>query len=193
MLYRCGSAANSFALMLECTATLTSPAICLICVHCLHNKWSGIGIHQLHLLSCVFHYFMHIYTSAMYICYVVMMHHTKLHTICSLAGVRNFTLNCGCLRWYTKHSKSWSFGSHISRMACIAKLVCTLQVRQLLLDPAVNREFLRIQKALEEKTDEAKRLNEELQVIHFSQESKAGRMLMAKCRTLSVSCSAYDS
>ena len=78
-------------------------------------------------------------------------------------------------------------------MACIAKLVCTMQVRQLLLDPAVNREFLRIQKALEEKTDEAKRLNEELQVIHFSQESKAGRMLMAKCRTLSVSCCAYDS
>lgn len=61
-----------------------------------------------------------------------------------------------------------------------------MQVRQLLLDPAVNREFLRIQKALEEKTDEAKRLNEELQVTHFSQESKAGRMLMAKCRTLQV-------
>lgn len=61
-----------------------------------------------------------------------------------------------------------------------------MQVRQLLLDPAVNREFLRIQKALEEKTDEAKRLHEELQVTHFSAESRAGRQLMSKCRTLMV-------
>ncbi len=61
-----------------------------------------------------------------------------------------------------------------------------LQVRQLLLDPAVNREFKRIHKALEDKTEEAKRLHEELQGTHFSHESKQGRMLVAKCRTLAV-------
>lgn len=59
-----------------------------------------------------------------------------------------------------------------------------VQVRQLLLDPAVNREFQKIHKALEDKTEEAKRLHEELQGTHFSQESKQGRMLVAKCRTL---------
>ena len=61
-----------------------------------------------------------------------------------------------------------------------------LQVRALLLDPAVNREFQRVHKALEDKTEEAKRLHEELQGTLFSQESKQGRMLVAKCRTLAV-------
>ena len=62
-----------------------------------------------------------------------------------------------------------------------------LQVRQLLLDPAVNHEFERILKALEDKTAEAKRLNEELNATNFQFESKQGRMLVAKCRTLTVS------
>ena len=61
-----------------------------------------------------------------------------------------------------------------------------LQVRQLLLDPAVNHEFERILKALEDKTAEAKRLHEELKATNFQYESKQGRMLMAKCRTLTV-------
>lgn len=59
-----------------------------------------------------------------------------------------------------------------------------VQVRQLLLDPAVNHEFERILKALEDKTAEAKRLHEELKATNFQYESKQGRMLMAKCRTL---------
>ena len=62
-----------------------------------------------------------------------------------------------------------------------------LQVRQLLLDPAVNHEFERILKALEVKTAEAKRLSEELNATNFQFESKQGRMLVAKCRTLTVS------
>ncbi|KAL3140894.1 hypothetical protein ABBQ32_005426 [Trebouxia sp. C0010 RCD-2024] len=59
-----------------------------------------------------------------------------------------------------------------------------VQVRQLLLDPAVNHEFERILKALEEKTAEAKRLNQELNGTTFTYESKQGRMLMAKCKLL---------
>ena len=66
-----------------------------------------------------------------------------------------------------------------------------LQVRQLLLDPAVNHEFERILKALEDKTAEAKRLHEELKATNFVYESKQGRMLVAKCRTLTVSA-AHD-
>ena len=68
-----------------------------------------------------------------------------------------------------------------------------LQVRQLLLDPAVNHEFERILKALEVKTAEAKRLNEELNATNFQFESKQGRMLVAKCRTLTVSPSCVRS
>lgn len=59
-----------------------------------------------------------------------------------------------------------------------------VQVRQLLLDPAVNREFQRMHKALEDKSEEAQRLREELQGTTFQFDSKAGRMLVAKCRTL---------
>ena len=64
--------------------------------------------------------------------------------------------------------------------------VYAYQVRQLLLDPAVNREFQRMHKALEDKSDEAQRLREELQGTTFQFDSKAGRMLVAKCRTLQV-------
>ncbi|KAK9813270.1 hypothetical protein WJX72_011713 [[Myrmecia] bisecta] len=58
------------------------------------------------------------------------------------------------------------------------------QVRQLLLDPAVAREFQRLREEVEGKAKEVKQLQEELQAVNFSQESKAGRMLMAKCRAL---------
>ena len=60
------------------------------------------------------------------------------------------------------------------------------QVRQLLLDHAVAREFERMREEAAEKGREVKQLQEELQAVHFSQESKAGRMLMAKCRALQV-------
>ena len=61
-----------------------------------------------------------------------------------------------------------------------------MQVRHLLLDPAVKREFERLQSEVEAKAREAKGLQEELQAVHFSQDSKSGRMLMAKCRALQV-------
>ena len=61
------------------------------------------------------------------------------------------------------------------------------QVRQLLLEPAVKRELERLRGELEAKAREAKALQEELQAVHFSQDSKSGRMLMAKCRALQAS------
>ena len=60
------------------------------------------------------------------------------------------------------------------------------QARQLLTDPAVAREFARLRGEAEAKAGEARALQEELQGVHFSQESKAGRLLMAKCRALQV-------
>jgi WTAP/Mum2p family len=60
------------------------------------------------------------------------------------------------------------------------------QVRQLLLDPAVNREFGALRAEVEAKGREVKALQQELQAVNFSQDSKTGRMLMAKCRTLQV-------
>ncbi|KAK9864827.1 hypothetical protein WJX84_007078 [Apatococcus fuscideae] len=59
-----------------------------------------------------------------------------------------------------------------------------VQVRQLLLDPAVHREFQRLQHDAESKAQEIKQLKDELKAVSFSQESKAGRLLMAKCRAL---------
>ena len=62
-----------------------------------------------------------------------------------------------------------------------------MQVRQLLLDPAVQKEFERMKTELEKAAKEMKTLQEELQAVQFSQDSKTGRMLMAKCRALQVS------
>ena len=61
-----------------------------------------------------------------------------------------------------------------------------LQVRQLILDPAVQKEFERMKAELEKAAKEVKTLQEELQAVQFSQDSKTGRMLMAKCRALQV-------
>jgi len=58
------------------------------------------------------------------------------------------------------------------------------QARQLLLDPAVAREFERLRGEAEAAGREARGLREELQAAHFSAESKVGRLLMAKCRAL---------
>lgn len=62
----------------------------------------------------------------------------------------------------------------------------SFQVRQLLLDPAVQREFRKMRADADAKAHEAKLLHQELSAVAFSQESKTGRMLMAKCRTLQV-------
>lgn len=56
-----------------------------------------------------------------------------------------------------------------------------------MLDPAVHREFQRLHHDAESKAQEIKQLKDELKAVAFSQESKAGRLLMAKCRTLQVS------
>ena len=67
-----------------------------------------------------------------------------------------------------------------------ASLCWSWQARQLLLDPAVAREFERLRGEAEAASREARGLREELQAAHFSQESKVGRLLMAKCRALQV-------
>ena len=64
-----------------------------------------------------------------------------------------------------------------------------MQARQLLTDPAVAREFERLRGLAEAKAQEVRKLQEELQAVNFSQDSKAGRLLMAKCRALQVSSS----
>lgn len=72
-------------------------------------------------------------------------------------------------------------GLHTARQAADPNIV---QVRQLLLDPAVYREFRKMRTDADAKAHEAKLLRQELQAVAFSQDSKTGRMLMAKCRTL---------
>mmetsp|Transcript_14418 Transcript_14418/g.43614 ORF Transcript_14418/g.43614 Transcript_14418/m.43614 type:complete len:256 (-) Transcript_14418:387-1154(-) len=72
-------------------------------------------------------------------------------------------------------------GLHTAKQAADPNIV---QVRQLLLDPAVQREFRKMRADADAKAHEAKLLHQELSAVAFSQESKTGRMLMAKCRTL---------
>lgn len=61
-----------------------------------------------------------------------------------------------------------------------------IQLKQLLLDPAVLKEFQYLRAELEESQRELKKVQQELEAVTFTQDSKAGRMLMAKCRTLQV-------
>jgi len=59
-----------------------------------------------------------------------------------------------------------------------------LQVRQLVLDPAVSKEFQRQQRELEERSRQVMQLKEDLDGVQFTQESKMGRALIQKCRLL---------
>ncbi len=76
------------------------------------------------------------------------------------------------------------YGSPALNAGRQCQIHCLRQARQLLLDPAVVREFERLRGAAEAKAQEVRKLQEELQAVNFSQESKAGRLLMAKCRAL---------
>ena len=62
----------------------------------------------------------------------------------------------------------------------------SLQIEQLILDVAVAKQFQQTKRELEAMALDTKSLQEELQAVQFSQDSKAGRMLMAKCRALQV-------
>ncbi|KXZ53674.1 hypothetical protein GPECTOR_6g591 [Gonium pectorale] len=59
-----------------------------------------------------------------------------------------------------------------------------VQLKQLMLDPAVAREFARLKGELEAAQAELATAREELTAVTFTQESKVGRQLMAKCRSL---------
>ncbi|KAH9289740.1 hypothetical protein KI387_033857, partial [Taxus chinensis] len=60
----------------------------------------------------------------------------------------------------------------------------SLKARRLLLDPAIHEEFTRLKNAAEEKEKKIKELEENLAAVNFTPQSKMGKMLMAKCRTL---------
>ena len=60
-------------------------------------------------------------------------------------------------------------------------------MEHLILDLAVQRQFDQTKREMEAMAQDAKNLQEEVQAVQFSQDSKAGRMLMAKCRALQVS------
>lgn len=62
-----------------------------------------------------------------------------------------------------------------------------IQLKQLLLDPALQKEFRFLKAEVEEKKCEVKKLQEELDGVTFTQESKAGKLLVAKCKKLQVS------
>nr|POF19762.1 fkbp12-interacting protein of 37 kda [Quercus suber] len=56
--------------------------------------------------------------------------------------------------------------------------------RRLLLDPAIHEEFTRLKNLVEEKEKELKEKQDTISALSFTPQSKMGKMLMAKCRTL---------
>lgn len=60
----------------------------------------------------------------------------------------------------------------------------SLQARRLLLDPAIHEEFTRLKSLVEEKDKKIKELQDNVAAVNFTPQSKMGKMLMAKCRTL---------
>mmetsp|Transcript_9642 Transcript_9642/g.16678 ORF Transcript_9642/g.16678 Transcript_9642/m.16678 type:complete len:248 (+) Transcript_9642:50-793(+) len=57
-------------------------------------------------------------------------------------------------------------------------------LRLFVLDPAVNAEFKRMKDEVKNANDKVRKIQEELDATKFDQQSKTGRMLMAKCRSL---------
>lgn len=60
----------------------------------------------------------------------------------------------------------------------------SMQARRLLLDPAIHEEFMRLKNLVEEKDKKVKELQDNIAAVAFTPQSKMGKMLMAKCRTL---------
>ncbi|XP_020688640.1 FKBP12-interacting protein of 37 kDa [Dendrobium catenatum] len=60
----------------------------------------------------------------------------------------------------------------------------SMQTRRLLLDPAIHEEFTRLKNLVEEKEKKVKELQDNLAAVNFTANSRLGKMLMAKCRTL---------
>ncbi|KAF8399745.1 hypothetical protein HHK36_015616 [Tetracentron sinense] len=60
----------------------------------------------------------------------------------------------------------------------------SMQARRLLLDPAIHEEFTRLKNLVEEKEKKVKELQDNVAAVNFTPQSKMGKMLMAKCRTL---------
>ncbi|OAY30835.1 FKBP12-interacting protein of 37 kDa [Manihot esculenta] len=60
----------------------------------------------------------------------------------------------------------------------------SMQARRLLLDPAIHEEFTRLKNLVEEKDKKVKELQDNIAAVNFTPQSKMGKMLMAKCRTL---------
>ncbi|CAH9090557.1 unnamed protein product [Cuscuta epithymum] len=60
----------------------------------------------------------------------------------------------------------------------------SMQARKLLLDPAIHEEFTRLKNLVEEKDKKVKELQDNIAEVNFTPQSKNGKMLMAKCKTL---------
>ncbi|KAJ1385065.1 WTAP/Mum2 family [Sesbania bispinosa] len=60
----------------------------------------------------------------------------------------------------------------------------SMQARRLLLDPAVHEEFRHLKNLVDEKDKKVKELQDNIAAVSFTPQSKMGKMLMAKCRTL---------
>ncbi|KAK6249578.1 hypothetical protein SCA6_003583 [Theobroma cacao] len=103
----------------------------------------------------------------------------------------SFITNVHCTASLRKLQRSYSFvGVDVSLwLSAVRDLKVQLkppsmQARRLLLDPAIHEEFTRLKNLVEEKDKKVKELQENIAAVSFTPQSKMGKMLMAKCRTL---------
>lgn len=99
--------------------------------------------------------------------------------------VRDYEERFCALHYQLNQTQSENFDLRKAlNQAQLANEPAIIQVKQLLLDPAMNKEFTLLKTELESNQAEIRRLQGELDGVSFTQQSKAGRLLMAKCRKL---------
>ncbi|KAH9624312.1 hypothetical protein KSS87_005227 [Heliosperma pusillum] len=60
----------------------------------------------------------------------------------------------------------------------------SMQTRRFLLDPAIHEEFMRLKNLVEEKEKKVKELQDNINAVNFQPNSKMGKQLIARCKTL---------
>ncbi|KEH16110.1 FKBP12-interacting protein of 37 kDa-like protein, putative [Medicago truncatula] len=60
----------------------------------------------------------------------------------------------------------------------------SMQARRFLLDPVIHEEFTRLKNLVAEKDTRLKELQDQMSAVKFTSQSKMGKLLMAKCKTL---------
>jgi len=88
------------------------------------------------------------------------------------------------MRLSTKESEIHELQSQLSDLRQSLSVSALSQMRQALLDPAVNLQFQKMKEEIEENEKKTKQLQEELDAVQFTPQSITGKKLLTKCKLL---------